>query len=81
MQWCYAEGEELRKVRVMLGSSVRVALRYKQIDATGPDGSQVRCVWGSKAGTKQSPRLEQECLALPPPPQCLAPGGRGQAAQ
>lgn len=32
----------------------------------GPDGSQVRCVGDLKAGTKQSPRREQECLALFP---------------
>jgi hypothetical protein len=45
MQCCYTVGVSLRKVRVVLVSSVRVALRYKQIDAMGRMGVRSG-VWG-----------------------------------
>lgn len=56
-----------RKVRIMLDSSSRVALRYKQIDANGPNGSQVRCVGDLRQAPCSLGDWGENVLATPPP--------------
>lgn len=67
-------------MRVVAVSSMRVALRYKQIDAM--DRMGVRSgVWGIKGRHQAVSETGAGMPCTVPLLECLAPGGRGQAAQ